>query len=442
MQRVLVIDDNPDIGKALEVSLGLHDIHVHYVAEPQTGLDLLLSERFDLVIQDMNFTRDTTSGAEGVELFRQIRAADADLPIILLTAWTDLETAVSLVRAGAADYMAKPWDEVKLLTSVKNLLELRDVQTAHDRMVSERRQARHQLAKSYNLCGAIYSSDAMHHVFSLAAQVAAANVPVLITGPNGVGKDVVAHVIQANSPRRDKPFVTVDVGALPAGLVEAELFGAEAGAFTGAASRREGRFEAADTGTVFLDEIGNLSAEGQMKLLRVLQSGEYERLGSSKTRKVDVRIISATNTDLPAAIRARNFREDLFYRLNVIEIRIPALKDRRDDIIALARYFLPAEARLTAGAEDALLRYHWPGNVRELQNIATRAALMATNGRITAEALGLSNAPSASVDDAVAGPGPEEIRSVLEAHDGNVSRAARQLGLSRQALYRRLDKKA
>ena len=442
MQRVLIIDDNPDIGKALEVSLGLHDIDARYVESPSAGLELLRTDRFDLVIQDMNFTRDTTSGAEGVELFHQIRASDADLPIILLTAWTDLETAVSLVRAGAADYLAKPWDEEKLLTSVKNLLELREVQTAHNRMVAERRQSRQQLAGEYDLHGAIYSSDAMHHVFSLATQVASANVPVLITGPNGAGKDLVAGVIQANSPRRDKPFITVDVGALPPSLMEAELFGAEAGAFTGASARREGRFEAADGGTVFLNEIGNLSAEGQMKLLRVLQSGEYERLGSSRTRKVDVRIISATNADLPAAIRAHSFREDLYYRLNLIEVRIPALKDRREDIRPLVRHFLPKSAHLTAAAEDALLRHSWPGNVRELQNLATRAALLAQDGRITPESLGLGDDHVKAIAEERSGPCAEEIRAVLEAHAGNVSRAARHLGLSRQALYRRLEKKA
>ena len=442
MQRVLIIDDNPDIAKALEVSLGLHDIETCYAEGPEKGLTAIRELAVDLVIQDMNFTRDTTSGKEGVQLFHRIRELDPDLPIILLTAWTDLETAVQLVRAGAADYLAKPWDEEKLLTAVKNLLELREIQMAHGKIMRERRHIRSALAQQYDLCGAVYASDAMHHVLGLATQVAAAHVPVLITGPNGVGKDVVARIIQANSVRRDKPFVTVNVGALPASLMEAELFGAEAGAYTGAASRREGRFEAADGGTLFLDEIGNLGAEGQMKLLRILQTGEYERLGSSRTRRVDVRVISATNVDLAAAIRARTFREDLYYRLNLIEIRVPALAERREDILPLARAFLPGGARLTAAAEAALLRHPWPGNVRELQNMAQRAAILAPDGKIGPEVLGLSPSPGEKPGESSAEPGAEEIRRTLEANDGNVSRAARQLGLSRQALYRRLERNA
>ena len=232
----------------------------------------------------------------------------------------------------------------------------------------------------------------MHGVFSLATQVAGANVPVLVTGPNGAGKEVVVRVIQANSSRRDKPFITVNVGALPAGLMEAELFGAEAGGLHGAASRREGRFEAADGGTLFLDEIGNLSAEGQMKLLRVLQTGEYERLGSSKSRRVSVRVISATNANLAGAIRVRTFREDLFYRLNVIEIKVPALSERKEDILPLFRHFLPADAQLTVAAEDALLRHDWPGNVRELQNLAQRTAILSPDRKITPDILGLGQA--------------------------------------------------
>ncbi len=442
MQRVLIIDDNADVAKALEVALGLHDIGTRYAQSPEQGLDLMRREAVDLVIQDMNFSRDTTSGLEGVELFHRIRELDPDLPIILLTAWTDLETAVQLVRAGAADYLGKPWDDAKLVTAVKNLLELREVQTTHGRMMHERRARRNSLERDNDLCGAIYASDAMHGVFSLAAQVARASVPVLVTGPNGAGKDVVVRVIQANSSRRDKPFITVNVGALPAGLMEAELFGAEAGAYTGAANRREGRFEAADGGTLFLDEIGNLSAEGQMKLLRVLQTGEYERLGSSKSRRVDVRVISATNANLADAIRDRTFREDLYYRLNLIEIKVPPLSERREDILPLFRHFLPAGAYLAAAAEDALLRHDWPGNVRELQNLAQRTAILAPDRKITPEILGLSPGSAQNARGSAPEPEADEIRAALASNDGNVSRAARQLGISRQALYRRMEKLA
>jgi DNA-binding NtrC family response regulator len=442
MQRVLIIDDNADVAKALEIALSLHDVETRYAQSPAAGLDLIRREQVDLVIQDMNFSRDTTSGLEGVELFHQIRDLDPDLPIILLTAWTDLETAVRLVRAGAADYLGKPWDDEKLVTSVKNLLELREVQTEHGRMMQERRARKSALALENNLCGAVYASDAMHGVFSLAIQVAGANVPVLVTGPNGAGKDVVVRVIQANSLRRDKPFITVNVGALPGGLMEAELFGAEAGAYTGAANRREGRFEAADGGTLFLDEIGNLSSEGQMKLLRILQTGEYERLGSSRSRRVDVRVISASNANLVDAIRERTFREDLYYRLNLIEIKVPALSERREDILPLFRHFLPAGAHLTAAAEDALLRHEWPGNVRELQNLAQRTAILSPDRKITPDILGLGQASTQYTRINAVEPGADEIRTALAANEGNVSRAARQLGISRQALYRRMEKLA
>jgi len=441
MQLVLIIDDNADIAKALEVSLGLHDIETCHAMSPEEGLDIIRQEPVDLVIQDMNFSRDTTSGEEGRELFHQIRRLDSDLPIILLTAWTDLETAVELVRAGAADYLGKPWDEEKMLTTVQNLLELRDVQNRHNRVMRERRDAHQSLTAKFNLCGAVFASEAMQYVLTLATQVAAADVPVLITGPNGSGKDIVAQVVQANSSRVGKPFVTVNVGALPESLMEAELFGAEAGAYTGANRQREGRFEAADGGTLFLDEIGNLSPEGQMKLLRILQTGEYERLGSSKTRKVNVRIISATNADLPALIRDGEFREDLYYRLNLIEIHVPALAERKQDILPLAHHFLAGSCSLTAQAEDALMRYQWPGNVRELRNLLQRASLLAAGNRITAENLGLKT-PGRSVSNEVSQEelSREKLEQALKDNGGNVSRAARQLGLSRQALYRRLEK--
>ena len=441
MPRVLIIEDNADVAKALEVLLGLHDIETVYAPDPDAGLRELSGSGADLVIQDMNFSRDTTSGEEGRELFRRLRERDPDLPVILLTAWTDLETAVELVRSGAADYMGKPWDDDKLVATVKNLLELRELQRQNRELLGQQRRSRRELAEKHELCGAVYASDAMHAVLSLAVRVAPADVPVLITGPNGTGKDVVARIIQANSKRRDRPFITVDVGALPKDLVEAELYGAEPGAYTGAQKRREGRFEAADGGTLFMDEIGNLSAEGQMKLLRVLQTGEYERLGSSTTRRVDVRVVSATNTDLRQAIRDGRFREDLYYRLNVIEIELPPLAQRREDILPLARHFLDDKARLSASAEEALLAHDWPGNVRELKNLMQRAALFADGGLVQPAHLGMEGpVTAAAVDLDDEGPGEEDIRAALERTDGNVSRAARALGLSRQALYRRMQK--
>jgi len=445
MQLVLIIDDNPDIGKALEVSLGLLNIDTCYAESPEQGLEMIRRRDIDLVIQDMNFSRDTTSGEEGKELFQRIRELDAELPIILLTAWTDLETAVALVRAGAADYLGKPWNEEKMLNAVKNLLELRGVQKRHKRQVTGRNELRRSLAEKFDLCGAVYASESMQNVLSLATQVASADVPVLITGPNGAGKDVVAKIVQVNSSRKDKPFVTVNVGALPATLMEAELFGAEAGAYTGANSLREGRFEKANGGTLFLDEIGNLSQEGQVKLLRVLQTGEYERLGSSHTRKVDVRLISATNADLPELIRKGQFREDLLYRLNLIEIHVPPLADRKEDISPMTHHFLPTGSKLSSAAEDALMRHHWPGNVRELQNLLQRASILAAGVKITPELLGLPEKAGKQRHEVRSSPDEDErekaeIEQALAENEGNISGAARQLGLSRQALYRRMDK--
>ena len=293
----------------------------------------------------MNFAPAATSGQEGIDLFHAIRRADPAMPVLLMTAWTCLETAVALVREGANDYLAKPWDDAKLLSSVRNLLQMRALQRENERLKETRSRSRRELASRYDLAGIVYESDGMHRVVSLAVQVAASDVPVLITGESGAGKEKIAEIVQANSRRRGKPFVRVNAGALPDELLESELFGAEPGAFTGSLRLRIGRFEAADGGTLFLDEIGNLSAAGQVRLLRVLQTGEFERLGSSVTRRADVRVLAATNTDLRKAIAEGRFREDLFFRVNVIELAVPALRERPDDILPLARAALEALPR-------------------------------------------------------------------------------------------------
>src|SRR5687767_5405132 len=308
----------------------------------------------------MNFTADTTSGEEGVALYREIRAVFPDLPIILLTAWTHLETAVELVRAGAADYLAKPWDDRKLLATVENLLELSQTGREAAALRSEKRRGQSTLRERYDLRGIVFASAAMERLLNVACQVARADVPILITGPNGAGKERIAEIVQANSAVRDGPFVTVNCGALPSELIEAELFGADAGAYTGAGKARDGRFEAADGGTLFLDEIGNLPPSGQMKLLRVLETGQFERLGSTRTRKVAVRVISATNADLGAMIRAGTFREDLYYRLNVIQLDLPPLATRREDVVPLAEHFAGGRATLTPSAREALAAHDWP----------------------------------------------------------------------------------
>ncbi|MGH8063396.1 MAG: sigma-54-dependent transcriptional regulator, partial [Pseudoxanthomonas sp.] len=286
MPNLLIIDDNPAVATALEVLFSLHDIATLHAQTPEAGLAMLQGEAVDLVIQDMNFTADTTSGDEGVALFAEIRARHPDLPVILLTAWTHLSSAVELVKAGAADYMAKPWDDRKLLATVNNLLELAEARSELDRRRSRERARQAQLADKYDLRGVVFDDPASERVIALACQVARSDLPVLITGPNGSGKEKIAEIVQANSSVRNGAFVTLNCGALPSELIEAELFGADAGAYTGANKAREGKFEAADGGTLFLDEIGNLPLAGQMKLLRVLETGRFERLGSNRERQV------------------------------------------------------------------------------------------------------------------------------------------------------------
>jgi DNA-binding NtrC family response regulator len=436
-RTVLVADDSEAVRTAFQVLLSLHGARVLGASSPAEALATVRSQEVDLVIQDMNFRRDATSGEEGIALFRELRALHPDVPVILLTAWTHLETAVELVKAGAADYIAKPWDDARLLTTVRNLLELRAAVEENVQRRANRAEARAQLAERFKLANVVYESDALHTVVSMAAQVAHADVPVLITGPNGAGKEVIADIVHGNSARRNQPYVKVNAGALPDTLLEAELFGTESGAFTGAKARA-GRFEAADGGTLFLDEIGNLPLAGQAKLLRVLQTGEYERLGSDSTRRADVRIVAATNANLRDAMREGKFREDLYYRLSVIELAVPPLAERRDDILPLTRAFLPAGAQLTGDGERALINHAWPGNVRELRNVLQRAALLAGSAPINAAALNLPAAPTARVDEPVL-----DRASIQRALDDNkhiVAQAARQLGISRQSLYRRMEK--
>ncbi len=440
MPTILVIDDNPAIATALDVLLSLHNIRTLCAQSPEQGLDMLAREPVDLVIQDMNFVADTTSGEEGVALFRQIRQAQPDLPVILLTAWTHLEAAVDLIKAGAADYLAKPWDDRKLMTTINNLLELDENRRQLAQAHSGERQRRTALEREYDLRGIVYADPASEAALTLACQVARADIPVLITGPNGAGKERYAEILHANSRVAQGPFVALNCGALPGELIEAELFGADAGAYTGANKPREGKFEAADGGTLFLDEIGTLPLAGQVKLLRVLETGCFARLGSNRERHVQVRIVSATNADLPALITEGKFREDLFYRLNGIELRVPPLAARPRDILPLARHFLLPGKRLAEDAERALQRHPWPGNVRELRNVMQRAALLARGETIVAADLALPAAspamPQASGDE----PDRASIEAALARSGGVLAQAATELGLSRQALYRRLDR--
>jgi DNA-binding NtrC family response regulator len=456
--KVLVVDDQPAVRTALEVLFDLSGLRAVFAATPEEALAMIASEEIGVVVQDMNFRRGATTGEEGTALVRAIKRLDPDLPILIMTAFTSLESAVGLIKEGASDYIAKPWDDEKLVRAVKNLLRIRSLEQDNVRLRAPILRAREELARQYDLAGLVYVSAQMHEVVSLAVRIARADVPVFISGPNGAGKERIAEVVRKNSSRSRGPFVKVNAGGLPDDLLEAELFGAEAGAFTGAKKLRIGRFEEASGGTLFLDEIGNLSPSGQMKLLRVLQTGEFQRLGSNQTRRTDVRIVSATNADLPRAIARGTFREDLYFRLNVIELAVPALRDRPDDIEPLARHLLngrladPGDTapRLTAEGREALFAHDWPGNVRELENRLQRAVLVCHGGAITARDLGLDDAAyagaraesasaSSSMDDASIAERAAIERALVESQ-GVVAKAAAKLGVSRQALYRRMDR--
>jgi DNA-binding NtrC family response regulator len=427
--NILVIDDNPDVAKALRVLFAINDMDCMCAN----------SRHFDLVVQDMNFSADTTSGEEGMALFHRIREQFLDIPIILITAWTHLEAAVELVKSGAADYLAKPWDDEKLLVTVKNLLELNELQQSNQHRAKQKREQQAKLESKFDLCGIQFRSESMLNLLQMVTQVAAAEVPVLITGPNGAGKEKIAEIIQANSLCKSGPFVKVNVGALSADLLEAELFGAEAGSYTGANKRRIGRFESAHGGTLFLDEIGNLSVDGQAKLLRVLETGEFERIGSNEPQKVKVRIISATNTDLPKAIEAGEFREDLYYRLNLINVDLMPLSQRKEDIAPLIDMVLGDSHQISSSAMHTINSYNWPGNVRELLNTLTRAKLLCRDGVIQSNDLGisLSQNKAPKIDQEMS---KEQIEDAIKDAHGVMSDAAKLLGLSRSALYRRLKK--
>jgi len=451
--RVLIVDDQPAVVAALGVLFDLHDIPWVGAATPEEALAAAGRETLAAVVQDMNFAPEETSGEAGVELFHALREADPDLPVFLVTAWASLETAVELVRQGAADYVEKPWDDAKLVATVRGLVEARRRGLVERRAGEELAASRRRLADEHDLRGIVYASPAMHRAVALAIDVAASDAPVLVSGPSGAGKERIAEILHANSPRRGGPFVPVNVGAIPETLMEAELFGAEAGAYTGLRGRRVGHFEAAAGGTLFLDEIDALPLAGQVKLLRALQSGEVQRLGSPRLQRVDVRVVSATNARLDEALRAGTFRQDLYFRLNVVEVRVPALADRPEDLLPLARHFLARFAaergeplELSAAAQGALLANDWPGNVRELENRVRRACLVAGRREISPADLGLDRRAGDDAEDG--GParpltGDEEAERArllrrLHAEEGNVSKVAAELGLSRQAVYRKM----
>jgi DNA-binding NtrC family response regulator len=443
---ILIADDQADILEALRLLLKSEGYRTVTANVPEGVVAILEKEQADAALIDLNYTRDTTSGREGLDLLSRIRALDPTLPVIVMTAWGSVDKAVEAMRLGARDFVEKPWDNTRLLTTLRTQLEL-----GRALRVTQRLEQENQLIRRAGLPDLIAASAAMRPVRELMERVAPSDANILITGEHGTGKEVVARWIHAAGRRHDKPLVVVNVGGLPEGLFESELFGHVKGAFTDAKADRAGRFELAHGGTLFLDEIANLALAQQARLLRVIQSGELERVGSSITRKVDVRVISATNADLRGEVAAGRFREDLLFRLNTIEIQLPPLRERAEDIVALAHYFLKRHAEryekvrtgFSDGALAALRGHSWPGNVRELDHAVERAVLLSRSTTIEPEDLALSSgAPTA------AAPEPRNledveraaIRKALADHDGNVGAAAQALGLSRSALYRRIQR--
>jgi DNA-binding NtrC family response regulator len=438
MKRVLVIDDNPDILDALDLLLSLHDYQVTTVSTLKDAVIAVSNQRIDLVIQDMNFSQGTTSGDEGKSLFYQLKELAPLIPIIIITAWSQLETAIELVKAGAADYLPKPWNDTKLLDTIAVNL------TQKTNTTNNPINNLDITTSSSSSSNFIVESKPMKQLVAMADKVANSDISVLITGPNGSGKERIADYIHQQSPRRNNPFIKVNMGALASELMEAELFGAEKGAYTGATRMRRGRFETADGGTLFLDEIGNLSLAGQMKLLRVLQTGQFERVGSSDTISVDVRVISATNSNLKQAITDKLFREDLYYRLNVVELNLPALAKRKNDIIPLAQNFIAKTHQLSHETAQLLTQQPWPGNVRELENQCQRAMVLCSDLTLLPEHFMLEGQTNIYGDiratTSALGDDRLRLKSVLDKHHWVISRAANELGLSRQALYRRIEK--
>jgi DNA-binding NtrC family response regulator len=443
---ILIADDQPDVLEALRFLVKGEGYQAESVNSPAAAIDAVESRDFDVVLMDLNYTRDTTSGQEGLDLLNRIQSLDSTLPVIVMTAWGSVELAVEAMRRGARDFIQKPWDNARLSAILSTQIELSRALRKGQRLEAENRVLRAERFPQL-----IAHSAAMRPVLDVISRVGPSDANVLITGENGTGKGLVAQTLHSVSLRASRPLVTVNTGGLAEGVFESELFGHVKGAFTDAKVDRVGRFEMADGGTLFLDEIANISQGLQSKLLRTLETGEFERVGSSKTRRVDVRVFSATNADLASQVAEGRFRQDLLFRLNTIELRLPPLRDRREDISLLAAHFLHQHAEhyrkpLSAfdeGAIKALLAHAWPGNVRELDHAVERAVLMAQGDTIRAADLGLRagregppRLEEMSLEDVEA----LLIKKALARFNGNVSHAANALGLSRSALYRRLQR--
>ena len=447
LKSLLVADDQPSILDALDLLLTPEGYSLVTAHSPAEVLDRISGQAFSAILIDLNYTRDTTSGREGLDLLTTLRQREANLPIIVMTAWASVDLAVEAMRRGASDFIQKPWDNARLLTVLRT-----QTQLFHLQRESSRLQAENRLLRAEGAPDLIATAPSMQPVLDLMTRVGPSDANILITGEHGTGKEVIAQTIHRLSARAQHSLIAVNTGALPEGTFESELFGHIKGAFTDARADRIGRFELAHGGTLFLDEIANIPPHQQSKLLRVLETGEMERVGSSTTRTVDVRMLSATNADLRTEAAAGRFREDLFFRLNTIEIHLPALRDRREDIPALAAHFLTRYANryrralsgLHPAALEALVSHAWPGNVRELDHTMERAVLMAGGTQLEAADLGL-HPPAASTQQTLDDLSLEAVeallvRKALTRTAGNVSQAAEALGLSRGALYRRMEK--
>ena len=447
--RIAIADDSPDVLIALKLLLKPAGFFVAEARSPKELLALVDKDEFDVALIDLNYTRDTTSGGEGLDLLTEIVRLDSLLPVVVMTGWASIDIAVEAVRRGARDFVQKPWDNLSLVTILRT-----QAQLSRALRVNQRLERRNELLESPLPVNLIAQSAAMRPVLDLIRRIGPSTANVLITGEHGTGKEVAARALHGLSPRSSRPMICVNAGSIPESLFESELFGHVRGAFTGASADRPGRFELADQGTLFLDEIGNLPLSQQAKVLRALETGEFERLGSPKMRRADVRLISATNSDLGAAVTAGNFREDLLFRINTVRIHLPPLRERGEDILLLAHHFLERYAAkygraisgFDASAVEAIHAHRWPGNVRELEHVLERGVLMAQGSQISGADLGLMQESAARAGAATQATfnlednERELIRRALDACQNNVVEAARVLGLSRSGLYRRLQK--
>jgi DNA-binding NtrC family response regulator len=444
--RILAADDQQHVLEAIELLLRPPGYEVETARSPALVREALATGSYDALLIDLNYTRDTTSGREGLDLLSEVVAMDSTTPVIVMTAWANIDLAVEAMRRGARDFIQKPWENERLLAILRTQVELHRALRQAERLAAQNRLLQAEGRPQF-----IATAPAMQPLLGAMTRVGPSDANVLITGEHGTGKEVVAHTLHALSSRASRPLIAVNTGAVPEGLFESELFGHVKGAFTDARSDRIGRFELADGGTIFLDEIGNVPMHQQAKLLRVLEAGEVERVGSSRPRRIDVRVISATNTDLRAACASGQFREDLRFRLNTVELHVPALRDRREDIPVLAVHFLsryalryrrPVEG-FEASALQLLMQYSWPGNVRELEHTLERAVLMCRGTEVERADLGLDSVrqQGQSLEDlSLESVEAILIRKALQRSQGNISQAAEVLGLSRGALYRRMEK--